>query len=192
MSKSRLRDLIGVVQSSYYYGRQLKAIRLKSYQLKTHKYKHTDDTYNNILAHNFSLSAPNQVWITDVTYIRIKGSWHYLAVVLDLYVRRVVRFVVSGSPHSMLTAEYLQTACHIRLKSISTLFHSDQATHYISKKFAESLAECDGMTQNMSCCGDCLYNATTERLFKNFKTEWTPKGNYENISADKSVIITYI
>ena len=101
-------------------------------------------------------------------------------------------FAVSDSPDSMLTDEDLQTTCHSRLKSIGALFHSDQGTHYTSTKFAESLTERDGMTQNMSRCGDCWYNATTEGLFRSFKTEWIPKGGYENIAEVKNVIITYI
>ena len=72
-------------------------MRLKSCQLKTHKYKHADEahkTHDNILARNFSPTVSHQVCTDDVTYIRNKGGWCYLAVVLDLYARRVVRFAV--------------------------------------------------------------------------------------------------
>ncbi|GAB2648762.1 hypothetical protein GCM10027192_23610 [Psychrobacter pocilloporae] len=78
-----------------------------SCQLKTHKYKQADQehkTHDNILGRNFSPEAPNQVWTGDVTYVRIKGGWCYLAVVLDLFARRVVGFSVSDSPDSFLTA----------------------------------------------------------------------------------------
>jgi putative transposase len=81
---------------------------LKNRQIKAHKYKHANKghkTHDNILARNFSPTVPNQVWIGDVTYIRIKSGWCYLAVVLDLYARRMVGFNVSDSPDSMLTAK---------------------------------------------------------------------------------------
>lgn len=99
----------------------------------------------NILDRNFSPSMPNQVWTGDVTYVRIKSGWCYLAVVLDLFAQRVVCFSVSDSPNSMLTAKALQMAYQTRLKPSSVLFHSDQGTHYTSKTFAESVVSCDGM-----------------------------------------------
>ena len=89
----------------YMIGKLMKSMSLKSCQLKTHKYKHCDEAHknhNNILNRNFSPSAPNQVWTGDVTYVRIKGGWCYLAVVLDLYARHIVSFAVSDSPDSML------------------------------------------------------------------------------------------
>ena len=181
--------------SRYRVGKLMAQMELKSCQLKTHKYKHADDvhkTYDNILTRNFSPNAPNQVWTGDVTYIRIKGGWCYLAVVLDLFARRVVGFSVSESPDSSLTTKALQMAYHTRLKPRGVLFHSDQGTHYTSKIFAGSVASCDGMTQSMSRRGNCWDNAPTERFFRSFKTEWMPKGGYENIAEAKSAIIDYI
>ncbi|WP_165767653.1 DDE-type integrase/transposase/recombinase [Psychrobacter sp. DAB_AL32B] len=140
-------------------GKLMAQMGLKNCQLKAHKYKHADDahkTHDNILARNFSPTAPNQVWTGDVAYIRIKGGWCYLAVVLDLYARRVVGFAMSDSPDSVLTAKAVQMAYHTRLKSIDVLFHSDQGTHDTSKKFAESVAGCVGMTQSMSRRGNPL------------------------------------
>ncbi len=195
-------------------GKLMAQMGLKSCQLKTHKYKHCDEehkAHDNILNRNFSPTSPNQVWTGDVTYVRIKGGWCYLAVMLDLYARRVVGFAVSDSPDSMLTTKALQMAYHSRLKPSGVLFHSDQGTHYTSKTFAESVASCDGMTQSMSrkgttrakllsCVGakQCFAisllrdNAPTERFFRSFKTEWMPKGGYKNITEARTAIIDYI
>ncbi len=140
-------------------GKLMNSMELKSCQLKTHKYKHADKqhkAHDNILNRDFSPTAPNQVWTDDVTYVRIKGGWYYIAVVLDLYARRIVGFAVSDSPDSVLTAKALQMAYQTRLKPSGVLFHSDQGTHYTSKKFAESVASCDGMTQSMSRRGNPL------------------------------------
>ena len=173
----------------------MEQMNLVSCQLKTHKYKYADQehrVHHNILERNFSPSTPNQVWTGDVTYIRIKGGWCYLAVVLDLFARRVVGFAVSDSPDSMLTAKALQMAYQTRLRPSSVLFHSDQGTHYTSKAFAECVASCDGLIQSMSRKGNCWDNAPTERFFRSFKTEWMPKGGYEDIFEAKSAITDYI
>lgn len=94
----------------YMVGKLMSSMGFKSCQLKTHKYKHANEehkAHDNILNRNFSPSAPNQVWTGDVTYIRIKGGWCYLAVVLDLYARRIIGFAISDSPDSVLTAKEL-------------------------------------------------------------------------------------
>ncbi len=179
----------------YMVGKLMKNMSLKSCQLKTHKYKHADNTHKihgNLLNRNFSPTAPNQVWTGDVTYIRIKGGWCYLAVVLDLYARRVVGFAVSNSPDSTLTASALQMAYHTRLKPSGVLFHSDQGTHYTSKEFADAVADCKDMNQSMSRKGNCWDNAPTERFFRSFKTEWMPKVGYETITEAKIAISNYI
>lgn len=97
----------GFKLTRYMAGKLMAQMGLKSCQRKTHKYKHADaahKTHENLLNRNFSPTSPNQVWTGDVTYIRIKGGWCYLAIVLDLYARRVVGFAVSDSPDSGLSA----------------------------------------------------------------------------------------
>ena len=185
----------GIKLTRYMAGKLMAQMGLQSRQIKMHKYKHADNTHKihgNLLNRNFSPTAPNQVWTGDVTYIRIKGGWCYLAVVLDLYARRIIGFAVSDSPDSVLTAKALQMAYNSRLKPNSVLFHSDQGTHYTSQKFAESVASCDGMTQSMSRRGNCWDNAPTERFFRSFKTEWMPKDGYENIAEASTAIADYI
>lgn len=96
------------------------------------------------------------------------------------------------SPDSALTAKALQIAYQTRLKPSGVLFHSDQGSHYTSKKFADSVAGCDGMIQSMSRRGNCWDNVPTERLLRSFKTEWMPKSGYEGMDAASAVIIDYI
>ena len=74
-------------------------------------------------------------------------------------------------------------AYQTRLKPSGVLFHSDQGMHYTSKKLSEAVASCHGMTQSMSCRGNCWDNAPTERFFRSFKTEWMPKDGYEDVDA---------
>lgn len=179
----------------YLVTKLMKQMSLISRQLKSHKYKQCDEehrTHENILDHAFAPLTPNQVWTGDVTYIRIKGDFCYLAVVLDLYAQRIVGFNVSDSPDSVLTTRALQMAYHSRLKPSGVLFHSDQGTHYTSKQFAETVAGCDGMMQSMSRKANCWHNAPTERFFRSFKTEWMPKGGYEDMAEASRAISDYI
>lgn len=185
----------GIKLTRYLASKLMKQMSLVSCQFKKHRYKHLDEahrTHDNILNRSFSPTAPNQVWTGDVTYIRIKGGWCYLAVVLDLYARRIVGFSVSDSPDSLLTSKALHMAYNIRLKPSGVLFHSDQGTHYTSKSFATAVANCDDMTQSMSRRANCWDNAPTERFFRSFKTEWMPKGGYEDLAEAKNAINDYI
>ena len=120
-----LANEYGIKLTRYLATKLMERMGLVSCQLKTHKYKHADEahrTYDNLLDRNFNPDAPNQVWTGDVTYIRIKGGWCYLAVVLDLFARRVVGFSVSDSPNSTLTASALKMAYQTRLKPSGVLF----------------------------------------------------------------------
>ncbi|MGP5177549.1 MULTISPECIES: IS3 family transposase [Psychrobacter] len=72
------------------------------------------------------------------------------------------------------------------------LFHSDQGTHYTSKQFAETVSGCDGMMQSMSRKANCWDNAPTECFFRSFKTEWMPKGCYEDMAEASRAISDYI
>nr|MBS9779284.1 IS3 family transposase [Moraxellaceae bacterium] len=126
------------------------------------------------------------------TYVRIKGGWCYLAVVVDLFARQIVGFAVSDSPDSALTTKALRMAYENRLKPSGVLFHSDQGTHYTSKAFANEITQCDGMVHSMSRKGNCWDNAPTERFFRSFKTEYMPKNGYENQKEATRQITQYI
>ncbi|WP_329958684.1 IS3 family transposase [Psychrobacter sp. I-STPA10] len=185
----------GVRLSRYKAGKFMKRMGLISRQLKQPKYKHCDEghkIHDNTLERKFSPIAPNQVWTGDVTYIRIKGGWCYLAIVLDLYARRIVGFAVSDSPNSLLTGSALKMAYHTRLNPAGVMFHSDQGSHYTSLEFSIYVSECSDMTHSMSRRGNCWDNAPTERFFRSFKTEWMPKVGYENIKEAKCAINEYI
>jgi putative transposase len=81
----------------------------------------------NILSRAFDVEAPNQVWCGDITYVWAQGKWHYLAVVLDLYARRVVGWALSEKPDADLVVKALEVAYEQRGKPQGLLFHSDRA-----------------------------------------------------------------
>ncbi|WP_201587366.1 IS3 family transposase [Psychrobacter sp. HII-4] len=179
----------------YRAGKLMAQMGLISRQIKSHKYRCCEKfhkVYGNILDRQFAPTAPNQVWTGDVTYIRIKGGWCYLAIVMDLYARRIVGFALSDSPNTQLTTSALKMAYHIRLEPKGVLFHSDQGSHYTSEEYAKCVAKCNGMSHSMSRRGNCWDNAPTERFFRSFKTEWMPKNGYDNIDEARQAVNDYI
>lgn len=118
----------------------MKTLDLVSKQQKTHRYRIANEesvVAANHLARQFTVERPNQVWCGDVTYVWTGATWFYLAVVLDLYTRRVVGWAFSGSPDSELAAEALQMAYESRGRPHGVMFHSDQGCHYSNKRFRQ-------------------------------------------------------
>ncbi|OBX84248.1 transposase [Moraxella atlantae] len=168
---------------------------LVSRQRIKHRYDQTEKNHamhDSLLKRDFSPTAPNQVWTGDVTYIRTKQGWAYLAVVIDLYARNIVGFAMSDSPDSQLTSNALKMAYTVRLSPQGVLFHSDQGTHYTSKTFAQAIAQCKGMKHSMNRRGNCWDNAPTERFFRSFKSEWMPKNGYDDLVQAKFDVANYI
>lgn len=161
----------------YKVRRLMREMGLESKQPGKHRYKlAVKPSYmaNNILNREFNVSQPNQVWCGDVTYIRVGSSWLYLALVIDLYARRIIGWACSDSPDSQLTIKALQVAYEARSKPKKVMFHSDQGCHYTSKAFIQQLGRYK-IRQRMSRRGNCWDNAPMERCFRSFKTEWMPK-----------------
>ena len=132
---------------------------LVSRQRTRHRYKHAEkrhSIHDNVLNREFAPTAPNQVWTGDVTYIRTKAGFCYLAVVIDLFSRNIVGFAMSDSPDSRLTVEALKMAYTVRLSPQNVLFHSDQGMHYTSRAYAKAVGKCKGMKHSMSRRGNSL------------------------------------
>lgn len=172
----------------------MKSLGLVSKQQKTHRYRIVDDESviaPNHLARAFEVDAPNQVWCGDVTYVWVGTGWLYLAVVLDLYKRRVVGWACSDSPDSELTVKALHMAYESRGRPGGVMFHSDQGCHYSSKRFRQQLWRYQ-IKQSMSRKGNCWDNSPMERFFRSYKTEWMPKVRYYNYTQGEIDIAAYI
>ena len=131
----------------------------------------------NHLDREFDVDAPNKVWCGDITYIWADSRWHYLAVVIDLYRRRVIGWSLSTSPDAELAAKALDMAYGQRGQPQGVLFHSDQGCQYSSRFFRQRLWRYR-MKQSMSRRGNCWDNAPMERVFRSLKTEWIPAFGY--------------
>ncbi len=137
------------------------------------------------------MTAPNQVWCGDVTYIWTGTQWAYLAVVLDLFARKPVGWAMSLSPDSELTSKALMVAFEARGRPKGLLFHSDQGSHYTSRRFRQQLWRYQ-IRQSMSRRGNCWDNAPMERLFRSLKTEWMPTTGYRSVNEAKQAITDYL
>ncbi|WP_440974373.1 IS3 family transposase [Pseudomonas koreensis] len=131
----------------------------------------------NILNREFEVSAPKQVWCGGITYIWVQGKWHYLAVVLDLYARRIVGWALSNKPDADLLIKALGMASEQRGRPQELLFHSDQGSQYGSRQFRQRLRRYR-IHPSLSRRGNCWDDAPMERLFLSLKTEWMPTVSY--------------
>lgn len=158
----------------------MRELGLVSKQPGSHAYKQATlerPDIPNLLNREFTVERANQVWCGDITYIWAQGRWHYLAVVLDLHVRRVVGWAFSEKPDAELAARALDMAHEQRGRPQHVMFHSDQGSQYASRLFRQRLWRYR-MQQSMSRRGNCWDNAPMERLFRSLKTEWIPSTGY--------------
>ena len=172
----------------------MKEADLISKQHKKHRYKVAEDESKiaeNKLNREFTMDKPDQVWCGDVTYVWAGTQWLYLALVVDLYARRIVGWACSTSPDSQLTIQALRMAFEARGQPKGVMFHSDQGCHYTSKDFRQALWRYQ-IKQSMSRRGNCWDNSPMERVFRSFKTEWMPKNFYKTYGAAERDIMSYI
>ena len=167
---------------------------LRQTRYGSHRYQsHVDETHavSNILNRQFKPTQPNHVWSSDITYIWTGKRWAYLAVVLDLYARRVIGWSMSAQANQHLVLKALDKAWHRRGKPTGIIFHSDQGSQYKGLLVKQRL-KCYAMQQSMSRKGNCWDNTPTERLFRSLKTEWIPKVGYHSIEEAKLDVSLYL
>jgi len=156
--------------------RLMKRLGLKVKQKR--KYKVTTDSKHdfrvakNVLNRDFSPSAPNQAWGTDITYLWAQQGWIYLAVVIDLYSRRVVGWSIDRRMKKALVIRALMMAVNLRKPPPGLICHSDRGSQYASHEYQKLLKQ-HKMICSMSGKGDCWDNAPVERFFSSLKREWT-------------------
>jgi len=145
----------------------------------------------NVLDRQFQADAPNQKWVADFTYIWTAEGWLYVAVVLDLYSRRVVGWSMQSSMTAQLVADALMMAVWRRGRPMELLHHSDQGSQYTSEHFQRLLAE-QGITCSMSRAGEVWDNSAMESFFSSLKTERTAGRTYRTREQLRSDVFDYI
>jgi transposase InsO family protein len=161
---------------------------MKRHQLKAvwkRKFIHTTDSRHdlpiaeNLLDRQFNPAGPNQAWVSDITYIRTRSGWLYLAVVLDLFARKVVGWAMAPNMPAELVCTALQMAIAQRNPPAGLIVHSDRGSQYASAAHRALLAE-HGLLASMSRKGNCWDNAVMERFFLNLKMERVWRQDYAN------------
>lgn len=161
---------------------------------KPHRYKAAgkpSSVAKNELKRQYDVEEVNTVWCGDVTYVWSGTSWLYLALVIDLFSRRIVGWSCSDSPDTELTKQALKLAFESRGRPTKLMFHSDQGCHYTSKAFQDELDRYQ-IKQSMSRRGNCWDNVVMERTFRSFKTEWMPKTFYKSYEEAEYDILKFI
>lgn len=123
---------------------------------------------------NFNPNTPNHSWCGDITYLRTAQGWMYLAVVMDLYSRRIVGWHLDKRMTSDLVSKALMKAYNLRQPPPALIFYTDRGSQYTSKRFRHLLIGY-GIRPSMGDVGACLENAVMERFFGSLKHDWILK-----------------
>ena len=145
----------------------------------------------NILDRQFRAAVPNQKWVADFTYIWTAEGWLYVAVVIDLFSRRVVGWSMSATMVAQLVTDALVMAIWRRGKPKALLHHSDRGSQYSSEGFQRLLTE-HGVTCSMSRSGNVWDNAAMESFFSSLKTERLARKIYRTRDAARAEVFDYI
>jgi len=161
------------------------------------KFVHTTDSKHglpvaaNVLNRQFNPAAPNLAYVSDITYIRTGAGWLYLAIVIDLYARKVVGWAMAPSMPAQLVCDALNMAISQRQPAPGLIVHSDRGSQYASALYQDMLAR-HSFVCSMSRKGNCWDNAVAERFFLNLKMERVWQRQYANHAEAKNDITDYI
>jgi transposase InsO family protein len=191
------RDL---VYEGHEIGRHRTARLMRQNQLiarQKRRFKRTTDSEHawpvapNLIAQDFAADGPDRKWGADISYIWTAEGWLYLAIVLDLFSRRIVGWSMSASMTAKLVIDALTMALWRRGKPDALLHHSDQGSQYTSEAFQRLLAD-HGVDCSMSRSGNCWDNAAMESFFSSLKTERVSRRTYRTRDEAKADVFDYI
>ena len=161
------------------------------------RFWHTTDSAHrlavapNVLGRDFDAERPNERWVTDITYLWTGEGWLYLAVVLDLFARRVVGWAVRPHLRTELALEALHLALGRRVPGAGLVHHSDRGCQYAAAAYQRVLHD-HAIVCSMSRKGDCWDNAVTESFFATLKTELIQRQPWPTRRATKDAVADYI
>lgn len=145
----------------------------------------------NLVRKQFVAEGMNQLWTSDMTYVWTREGWLYLAVVLDVYSRRIVGYAMSNRLTAALVTGALEQALMHRAVRDGLVFHSDRGSQYASNEVRQIL-KFNNIRQSMSSTGSCYDNAITETFFHTLKTELTYWERYQTRDEARRNIFEYI
>jgi transposase InsO family protein len=162
----------------------------KKYKVTTDS-NHNKPLFKNVLKRQFDVDAPDLAYVADITYIWTREGWLYLAVVIDLYSRKVVGWSMSSRMKAQLVVDALQMAIWQRKPKEGLIIHTDRGSQYASHQY-RSLLLAHGIQGSMSRKGDCWDNAVAESFFGSLKQERVQWQNYQTRSEAQQNILNYI
>ena len=163
----------------------------KKWKTTTRSSKNSMIIAPNHLNQRFTTTAPNRNWVSDISYIETKEGWLYVAIVLDLFSRKIVGLSMGDRLHTELVTNALQQALYHRPIGKNLLHHSDRGCQYTSKEFREMTAQ-HGIVLSMSAKGRCYDNAVAESFFHTLKTEHVHLNYFLTRESAKTSIFEYI
>jgi transposase InsO family protein len=153
--------------------------------------KHNYPVAPNLLNRQFQVNAPNRVWVADITYIRTFEGWLYLAIVMDLFSRKIVGWSMSKTITTDLAINALKMAIHRRRPPKGLMHHSDRGVQYASHTYQNVLKD-HQIVCSMSRKGNCWDNAPAESFFSTLKTEGVDDKIYLSRALAKREIFEFI
>jgi transposase InsO family protein len=163
----------------------------RRYRVQTTDSKHDHPIAPNRLAEAPKATAPNQIWVADITYIETQEGWLYLAAILDLYSRKIVGWAMSERLDTALVAAALSMALLHRQPPAKLLFHSDRGVQYASGDFRHAL-QAAKLVPSMSRKGNCYDNATMESFWSTLKLELVYRTRFDSRTQARSQIFDFI
>ena len=145
----------------------------------------------NIVNQNFTTNEPNQIWVSDITYIKTRLGWYYLAAIIDLYNREVIGYSTSKNIDTELVKQAITNAIARYPKVEGTIFHSDRGSQYASAGFKNILDDY-GMVQSMSRSGCPYDNSCMESFFAGLKKECIYRRSYQDSNEVENDLFQYI
>lgn len=185
----------GIACSKNRVARRMRSLGLRAKAAKKFKAttnsNHSLPTAPNLLKQDFNALAPNQKWVSDITYIWTEEGWLYLAVIVDLYSRLVVGWSMSERMTSALVCDALQMALFRRRMPEGVILHSDRGSQYCSKEY-QTLINKHHLICSMSKRGDCYDNAAMESWNHSLKVEAIHRHSFSTRKEAKEHIFDYI
>ena len=191
---------VALKAQGFNYGRYRVRRLMERYQLRPtwrRKFVHTTDSKHdlpiaaNILNRQFNPEGANRAWVADITYIRTRRGWLYLAAVMDLFSRKIVGWAMAPNMPAELVCSALQMAIAQRQPAPGLIVHTDRGSQYASVAHRAVLDQ-HGLVMSMSRKGNCWDNAVMERFFLNLKMERVWQRDYANHSEAMTDIADYI
>ena len=157
--------------------------------MRTHQ--KTEPPAPDLVQRRFVTMAPNKIWVSDMTTIHTREGWIHLAIVLDLFARRIVGWAIGATQEATLPIAAMKMAVALRSPAAGLICHSDQGSVYGSSRYRQLLID-NGLLASMSRKGNCHDNAVAESFFSNLKNELTHNGIYQTRVEARQAIGEYI